>query len=271
MRPGFTEDGFDLLISLGSYSLMIHETAEDALYGFTLLKEGAVPDREFEVGRLYIDGSCIGVFDKVRFMTHFNGDFESIYEWSASKTFSTESWQDISHEKAGLAFYVRISSDCECILSKLYVSDEIVGLKVEPIYSSKTRDEQKSLTWISFTCNGIDQEFNICHDRDYEIELEDVIDDVLAELCTVESEDGLEFIDESSIQIDRPVAVFRHTYSGLNSVEVIYEELKSGVLKRFVIDPDIQDQIAKVDEQTSTKELARCMFEIFKKSQNLVK
>ncbi len=267
MRPGFSEDGAELSLPRGKYALTTIEIGD--LQGFELLLDGKHADREEEFSELSLDGACVGVFDKNGFFKHFKHDFESIYEWSSDLFEPKQNWKNISHEKAGLAFFVQTFADCNCVLIKLYSNSTVVGFKALPIEPQTNREKKRSWTWISFKCEGLDQEFNICHDRDYVNEIDDVIDDVLSDLCTVETDSGLDFLDEDDIKLDDPINSYRSDFGGLQSISVYYERSSGGENIRHSIKPDISNHVSCVNSTSSTRELANCMYNIFKMSEKM--
>jgi hypothetical protein len=267
MRPGFTEDDVQLVLQRGQYCFSTIEI--DFLQGFQLLLKESKFDKEERYGSLSVDGACVGVFDKQGFLNYFNNNFEGIYEWSSEKALEDKPWGNISHDIAGTALYVQTFSDCVCEVLSLYSNGSIVGFKVLPL-KAETNDEQlREWTWINLKCKGIYQEFNICHDRNYEVELDETIDEVLSDLCTVETQEGLNFIDESSVDISAQITSFRSDFNGIESIGIIYEKSFSGDMTRKSIHPNIETLINKIGVNATTKELGECIYEIFKLSEKM--
>jgi PAS domain-containing protein len=267
MRPGFTEDEVELVLPKGQYCLSTIEIG--SLQGFQLLLKESKFDKEEKSGCLSLDGACVGVFDKQGFLNYFNNDFEAIYDWSSEKVLEGKPWGDISHDTAGTALYIQTLSDCTCEVLSLYSNGSIVGFKFLPLKIETNEDQKKEWTWINLKCKGIYQEFSICHDRDYEIELDEAIDNILSDLCTVETEESLNFIDESSIDISAPITSFRSDFNGIETVGVIYEKSFRGNTIRRPIHPNIEKLINNIGDSVTTKELGKCIYEIFKISEKM--
>lgn len=265
MRPGFSEDGVELALPAGSYDLHTHPLDEAGLQGFSITRQGQTPDHEEVCGRLQLDGACIGVYERAGFLACFGDDAEAIYEWSAQRLSPTAAWADISHPQAGSAFYVQTHGDCECVLIRLLSAGRPVGLRVVPEARDPTA-AVRSWTWISFSCEGLGQAIDLCHDRAYPLEPDSLVDDLLSDLCAVEDDAGLVFLDPASIATDRPIASFRPGFRGLGELEVSYEESRAGQMQRHRIHPEVADLIAPITARSSTLDLAECLLRVFERA-----
>jgi len=271
MRPGFTQDGIELSIPSGKY--VISDIKVGALCGFQIALEGTSVESNETIGNISIDGATIGVFDIGRFKSYFEDNFEAIYDWSSNAIENEEVRRDISHKHAGSAFAFRTNGDCEVeVISHLFRGN-VVGFSVVPIVPTKNEnrgERKRSWTWIEFRCHGMFQEFRFCHDRNYDIEFDDVLDDVLGDLCTVETEDSIDFIDEDEIDIDLPINSYRKEYLGLKSVNIFLDIQEGGNTKRKTIHPDIKASTNKINKDSSARDLAQCLFEIYEKAAHLM-
>lgn len=267
MRPGFTQDEVELTLPSGEYAVSTIEIG--SLQGFQLLLKERSIEKEEMCGSLPLDGACVGLFDKQGFLNYFQNDFEAIYEWSSDKAQEGKTWKNISHDAAGSAFYFQIFSDCTCEVFLLYSKDSVVGLKVMPYVIETNKDKKREWTWVNIQCKGIYQELNICHDRNHEIELEEVIEDVLSDLCAIETEDTLGFIDESSVDISAPIISFRSDFKGIKSADVVYEKSIKGNRTSKRIQPNVESLINNIGLTSTTEDLGKFIYEIFKMAEKM--
>ncbi len=91
----------------------------------------------------------------------------------------------------------------------------------------------------------------------------------MSDFCTVETDSGLDFLDEDDIDIDAAITTYRTGFGGLQSINIYFEESSNGKNIRHAIKPDISDHVNRINSTSSTRELASCIFNIFKMSQKM--
>jgi hypothetical protein len=261
MRPGFSEDGLTCTLPKGDYELTIEPTANAKLRGFSLILAGATPTSEQTKGTVSLDMARLGVLDRRAFLAHFGGDAEALFDWSADATDSkskASTWGDvIRHKKSGLeALYINIGSDCQCSVRLLRSGKKTVGLRVVPQPPPERSAEtpgSRYWTWVTIKCNGLGDTWDFCDDRDYEPELEDVLDNVIFEVCSDEDSD-------SKTAQNRPIAHYQPRFKGVSRITVQTERRDE---KRKPLAVPNSYKLPKLGARTTPRQLAEAIFKIF--------
>jgi len=172
-------------------------------------------------------------------------------------------WGDFLHHKeSGLkAFYVNIGSDCECAVQSLRSGTKIVGVRIIPKPSTVlSADGQVPGQWtqLEVTCSGIADPWNFCDDRDYEPEIEDILENVISEVSFVD--DGT-FLDTESIDPDATISTYRPHFKGVTRITVSLDNSEEEDWKRLSIPKSYS--IPQLGEKTTSRELANAMLDIF--------
>ena len=266
MRPGFSEDGVECSLPCGIYELSIETLEDGKTHGFSLVLAGETPDGQANVGAFSIDMARVGAFDRKAFLDLFNGDWETLFDWSDTASNNKEpNWGGFLHHKqSGLkAFFINIGTDCECAVQSLQSGKKTVGIRVIPkllpTRANLTDGEvQGHWTQLEVECSGIDDPWNFCDDRDFDPEIEDILENVISEVSFV---DEGEFLDTEDIDPDAAISTYRPRFTGVASFIVSFESSDEEDLKRLSIPKSYT--IPKLDAKTTSRQLAEAVLDIF--------
>lgn len=268
MRPGFSEDGVECTLPKGNYKLSIEPSPDNEMRGFSLVLAGETPDGHTDNGALSIDMARVGVLDRKAFLEFFDGDPEALFDWSDSTSDGKNSdWGGfLRHKKSGLeALYVNAGSDCECAVQLLRSGKKTVGVRVipqPPAERPAKKSGSRQWTQLEVKCSGIAEPWNFCDDWDYDPEFEDVLDNVVSEVSSVDEGDSLTFLDLEDLDPDAAIATYQKNFKGVTRITVYLEQREEEDWKRLAI-PKLYS-IPQLGAQTTSQELAKTVFEIFK-------
>jgi hypothetical protein len=266
MRPGFSEDGIACALPKGDYELSIEPVQHGKMRGFSLVLVGETPTGEQTKGTFSIDMARVGVLERSAFLTQFDGDGEALFDWSESATDSKSSnWGGfIRHKKSGLeALYVNIGSDCQCAVRLLRSGKRTVGLRVVPQPPPERSGEERGSrywTWVTVKCSGLANTWDFCDDRDYEPELEEVLDNVVFEVSLVDEGESLTFLGTKTINPDVPIADYRRRFRGISRISV-FSKRRGESRKRLSIPSSYS--VLNLGARTTSRELAEAVLRIF--------
>ena len=271
MRPGFSEDGVECPLPSGKYELSIEPSENGKTRGFSLVLAGEIPDGNSNAGAFTIDMARVGALDRKAFLDLFEGDWETLFDWSDSASDNKGAdWGGLlKHKESGLeAFYVNIGSDCECAVQSLQSGKKTVGVRVIPkplpVRARLTEGQvQGHWTQLEVHCNGIDDPWNFCDDRDFEPEIEGVLEEVISEVSFV---DEGAFLDTESIDPDTAISTYRPRFKGIARIKVFLENSEEEDWTPLAIPKSYS--IPKLGEQTTPQELAKAVFNIFENARN---
>ncbi len=265
MRPGFSEDGVECALPNGNYELCIEPSQNDKIRGFSLVLAGETPDGHLNSGAFSIDMARVGILDRKAFLELFDGSWEALFDWSENASENKCSdWGDfLYHKKSGLeALYVNIGSDCECVVQSLLSGTKTVGVRIIPKAPAVlSADGQVPGHWtqLEVKCNGIADPWNFCDDRDYEPEIEDILENVISEVSFV---DEGPFLDTENIDPDAAISTYRQRFKGIETINVFLEHSGEEDWKRLSIPKSYS--IPELGAKTTSRELAKAILDIFK-------
>ena len=265
MRPGFSEDGLECTLPDGSYELSIEPSENGKMRGFSLVLAGETPDEHLNEGSFLIDMARVGILDRKAFLGSFNNSWEALFDWSenASSEEKKSDWGEfLRHKESGLkAFYVNIGSDCECAVQSLRSGTKTVGVRIipkPPTVVSADGQVPGQWTQLEVTCSGIKDPWSFCDDRDYEPEIEDILENVISEVSFVD--DGT-FLDTESIDPDTTISTYRPHFKGVTGITVSLDNSEEEEWKRLSIPKSYS--IPELGAKTTSRELANAMLDIF--------
>jgi len=270
MRPGFSEDGVECPLPSGTYELFL-ENSENGGRGFSLLLEDETCDNSVDHGVVSLDMARMGILDREVFLELFDGHWESLYDWSESASDNQKSeWGGfLRHKDSGLeAFFVNIGTDGECAIQLLRSGKKTVGLRVTPpppIEKLSLSDKLRQWTQVEVQCNGIAEPWGFCDDWNFEPEVEEILENVIMEVSSVDEGDSLKFLDTEDIDPDTSIADYQPSFKGVTGFNIyldINEEdpVPLSIPKSF--------SLPKLGAQTTSRELARVLYDIFKNARN---
>lgn len=264
MRPGFSEDGVECALPGGSYELFIEPSENGKMNGFSLILANETPDGHQSEGSFSIDMARVGILDRKAFLEFFNNSWEALFDWSENASEEKKSdWGGFLHHKESRlkAFYVNIGSDCECIVQSLRTGTKTVGVRIIPKSSTVlSADGQVPGHWtrLEVQCNGIEDPWDFCDDRDYEPEIEDVLENVISEVSFV---DEGPFLDTESIDPGTAISKYRKDFQGVAGITVHLERSGEEDMKRLSIPKSYS--IPDLGAKTTSRELAEAILDIF--------
>lgn len=268
MRPGFSEDGVECTLPKGTYRLSIESSQSNGMRGFSLVLAGEKHDGHIDEGTFSIDMARVGVLDRKAFLDFFDGDSEALFDWSENASDNkTSDWGGfLHHKKPGLkALYVDIGSDCVCSVQSLRSGKRTVGVRVIPQPSTERPSKKggsRQWTQLEVNCSGIAEPWNFCDDWDYEPDIEDVLDNVVSEVSTVDEGDSLTFLDLENMDPDAAIATYQKRFKGVTRITVYLDQSEEEDWKRLPIPKSYS--VPQLGAQTSSRELANAVFDIFK-------
>jgi hypothetical protein len=268
MRPGFSEDGVECILPNGNYELSIEPSQSGSLRKFSLVLAGETPDGHIDKGDFSIDMARVGILNREAFLEFFDGNWEALFDWSdgASDGKKSDWGAFLYHKEAGLeALYVDIGSDCECAVQSLRSGDKTVGVRVIPQPPTKRptkKSESRQWTQLEVKCSGIAEPWNFCDDWDYKPEIESILEDVVSEVSSVDEGESLTFLDTESIDPDAAISTYQRRFKGVTHISVFLEHSEEEDWKRLSIPKSYS--FPKLGAQTTSRELAKAIFDIFK-------
>lgn len=265
MRPGFSEDGVEVSLPKGDYTVLLEPSPKGRLVGFSLLLVGKVPDSDVAKGKFSIDMARVGVFDRNAFTKLFGGDQEALSEWSEEASDHAKAkWGGfLKHKKGGLeALFVDIGSDCECAVRLLRSRSNTVGVRVVPqLPEERPICELGSRHWteVEVKCQGIKEAWSFVDDRDFDPEFDQILDNVIFETSYID-EDSQTFLKSADIDPDTPISKHRKRFTGVTGFSVFVEH--AGKRRQRISVPHTY-KIPKIGVHATPREIANAVFEIF--------
>jgi len=266
MRPGFSEDGIECSLPNGTFELSIEPSQNNGMRGFSLVLKGETADGHSNKGVFSVDMARVGILDRNAFLKFFDDNRETLFDWSESASDSSKKsdWGSfLLHKKSGLeALYVDIGSDCECAVQSLLSGKKAVGIRVIPQPPTKhpvKKDEVRQWIQLEVKCSGIADPWGFSDDWDYEPEINSILEDVIFEVSSV---DEGPFLDTKDTDPDAAISKYRPSFKGVTRVSVFLDNSEEEDWKRLSI-PN-SHFIPQLGAQTTSRELSKTIFEIFK-------
>jgi len=270
MRPGFSEDGIECTLPAGSYELTL-ETTESGGRGFILLLAGEIYDGQAEHAVVPLDMARIGVLDRKAFLKIFSGDWETLYDWSesAADTQKSEWGGFLRHKDSGLsAFFVNTGMDGECAVQLLRLGKKTVGVRAipqPPVEKPSKSGKLRQWTQVEVRCSGIADPWGFCDDWNFQPEVEEILENVVLEVSSVDEGDSLKFLDSDDIDPDTAIANYQPGFKGVTGFNVYLDKNEEDPVPLSI--PE-SFALPKLEAQATSRELAEVLFDIFQKARS---
>lgn len=269
MRPGFTEDGVACELPDGNYRLSIVPVDDQGLISFLLQLENTRADHESDIAILGVEMARVGFYKSRLLADAFNSNSEALFDWSDNECEkNTSPWGGhIGKDASPDGYYINVGSDGDCSVKYLLSNGSKVGLKVVPLPSPAQRQADRSWTRIVVSLDT--SELSFIDDRDYDLDFEDVRQDVLTELCTIDEGAALIFVDEDSVDVKKEIACFRPTYKGVRRFDVFIDTLVGDNSMDRQLPIETGDAMGRLGENISVEDFAKVIHGVLKTARKL--
>jgi hypothetical protein len=264
MRPGFSEDGVSITLPAGNYRLTVSPSTGAKFAAFSLVLDGASPDKDAKAGSLSLDMARVGLLDRKAFLRAFAGDAEELFEWSAEVAEGQKrQWSGhIRHKPSGLeALFINVSTDGVCAVYRLRQGAEVVGVRVVPMATvpakpPPTKEPGKQIfAEVKWRGDSYPWSFSIAEQG---LTFAEFLEEVLSEIGVSEREGECLLAEE--IDPDAPIVAFRRRYQGIARIQLFVP--KPYPQKNTILPATIPTSVLQQSPEFTPRQLARIIYDL---------